>query len=441
MKMTKTYNFLLGALVLAGAATSCTFEEDDLFPESASLRQEHTNESIQKTLVSASAEGQHGWVFQYFVAGNDDEKFPGFNMFCKFYENGRVNIGGNHQYIKGALKEGTYTEYDSYYAMLKEEANTLAFTTWNDVLTPFTDPGTDGEGMHGDVNLIVMEWNNNAITLRGTRHSARSRLVRLDRPVEQYIADCNARKASFSNTVTNPFVVKKGYTKRPSYIVDINTGRLTLRDRPVDPLNKKERALVFTPEGFRTETACISMDSTFQFQEFVYSEAKDCFVEKSDNSITMDVAFPNASDFFAHSLNAAKKWQFTPSSEASDDIKAYLSAIVKAYTTFKSHAFVLSYNTYLQKAVLTITYKLSTATRTVEYNFDLLQEDGKVVLANPVCTNQSGINDTAGKKIKPAIEELVAKLCEGFYATDTGSRWMREELQLNFGEESFLIVK
>lgn len=441
MKINKIYSFILCMLTVVGTTTSCTFEEEDLFDESASIRQDHANESIRKILVSASEQGQNGWVLQYFVAGNDDEKFPGFNMFCKFYENGRVTVGGDHKYMKGTLNGGVYKEYDSFYAMLKEEANTLAFTTWNDVLTPFTDPGADGEGMHGDVNLIVMDWNNNEIALRGTRHSARSRLVRLDRSVEEYIADCNTRSTSFSNTVSNPFLVQKAESNKPSYLVDINTGRLTMCDRPVDPLNKKERALVFTPGGFRLETPCTSLDSTFTFQEFVYNEEKDCYIEKYDKSVTMDVAYPDASDFFAHSLLAAKKWQFTPSSKASEDISQYLNAIVKAYTTFKSHSFMFSYNTYLQKALLTITYKLSTATRTVEYSFDLTQVDGKVLLTSPVCTNASGVSDTAGKKIKPAIEELVAKLCEGFYATDTDSRWLRNDLQLNFEEGGYLIVK
>ena len=66
--MKKTYRFISAcsvcfALCAAPAAlTSCQFEDEDFFEESASLRVEHTNEKVQQLLVAP----EHGWVLQYF---------------------------------------------------------------------------------------------------------------------------------------------------------------------------------------------------------------------------------------------------------------------------------------------------------------------------------------------------------------------------------------
>ena len=66
-----TYKTIFRTLLIAGAitATSCTFEQEDFFDESASLRITHTNEKIQNRLVEQSTDEKHGWIIQYFVAG------------------------------------------------------------------------------------------------------------------------------------------------------------------------------------------------------------------------------------------------------------------------------------------------------------------------------------------------------------------------------------
>lgn len=440
MKINNIFRAALCMVALASVTTSCRFEEEDLFDETASQRQEHTCSEVRNILVSASDEGHHGWVLQYFVAGNDDASYPGFNMFCKFYKTGCITIGGDHKYMRGAL-EGIYAERDSYYEINKDEAITIALTTWNDILSPFANPDEKGVGMRGDCNLVVMGYNNNEILLRGTRHSARSRLARLEVPYDEYIAAVKERQAAFTNTVSNPFSVKKDGAKEV-YLVDINTGRLTQRDRTIDPLNTKERALVFTPGGFRTETVCESFDKAFSFQEFVYNAEKDIYVEKNDHSVTLDVTYPNASEFFMHSLNANKKWIFDPASNASDDVKELMANIVNANKTFTKHKFTFYYSLFYKKAYLMINYNLSTAGKTTEYSFDLAVTDEGIKLSNPELSNAQGVNDANGKKILPAVEALVEKFTEEFVATDTQSRWQRNDIKINFGgNDSYVIMK
>lgn len=440
MKINNIFRLALCMVTLACVTTSCQFEEEDLFDETASQRQDHATLEVKKILCSASEDGQHGWILQYFVAGNDDASYPGFNMFCKFYNSGCVTIGGDHKYMKAAL-EGVYTERDSYYEINKDEAITIALTTWNDILSPFANPDAGGVGMHGDHNLIVMGYNNDEVKLRGTRHSARSRLVRLTCPIDEYLAAVKVRQAAFNNTVANPFTVKKEGAGKEVYLVDINNGRLTQRDRTIDPLNTSEHALVFTPDGFYTETECKSFDKSFSFQEFVYDADKDIYVEKNDNKVTMDVTYPNASDFFMHSLKANKKWIFEPTSDASADIKEMLTAIVNANKTFTKHKFTFYYSLFYKKAYLLINFNLSTATKTTEYSFDLTETDEGIKLSNPVLSNAQGVNDAAGKKVLPSIEALVEKFTQEMVASDTESRWQRNDIKINFGADSYLIMK
>ena len=85
----RTLTVVVAAMALS---TSCTFEQDEYFSESASLRITHQNEQIKNQLVAESAEGKNGWVIQYFVAGTDDYNFEGFNLFGKFLDNGSVTL-------------------------------------------------------------------------------------------------------------------------------------------------------------------------------------------------------------------------------------------------------------------------------------------------------------------------------------------------------------
>ena len=90
----------LGMMALAAIATSCTFEQDDYFDETASLRVTHINENIKQRLVDQSAEGNYGWVMQYFVAGTDDYSFEGFNLFGRYFDDGKVTLAGNHRFLR-----------------------------------------------------------------------------------------------------------------------------------------------------------------------------------------------------------------------------------------------------------------------------------------------------------------------------------------------------
>ena len=279
--MTMSYKNIFHTVLLIVAAatvnTACTFEQEDFFDESASLRITHLNEKLQTRLVNQSAEGQNGWVIQYFVAGTDDYDFEGFNLFGRFYDNGKVTLASNHRYLRNG-NANKYTEHTSGYQMLAEEGPVLAFNTWNNILTVFVDPVdpskapnsiiNDGEGMNGDNNLVLKALNDADILFRGERHQAEVRFVPCDRPWEDYIAATAELKNKIAtSTLTSYYVINGTDTM---YFNGLNRGVFIYGERVNDPLNKKTLSCVFTPKGFRIN----HVDSLGEnaFQEFTLTE-------------------------------------------------------------------------------------------------------------------------------------------------------------------------
>lgn len=260
---------MLSGAALAAMFSACTFEQEDYFDESAAIRIQHVNDEIKATLCAPSSE--NGWLIQYYVAGTDDYDFEGFNLFGKFYESGKVTLSSDHRYLRSG-NAGKYTEYTSFYEMLAEEGPVLVFNTWNDILSVFVDPVSpssapntiidDGEGMNGDDRLVVLSYNANEIILRGERHSAPVRFVRLDRSPADYISQTAAIKDYICNEKLAQYYVSNGTDTM--YIDGLYKGYFNYNDRLIDPLDSSVKNCVFTPEGFRLRTPLVLGSDTCQ---------------------------------------------------------------------------------------------------------------------------------------------------------------------------------
>ena len=287
MKKIHLNKFLLAGMVCCGIAslfTSCRFEEDDYFDESASLRVEHAIDQVRDNLSSA----ENGWVMQYFC-GTGVAHFEGFNLFAKFDKNGKVTIAGNHRFLRDG-NANKYTEANSLYSLLLEDGPVLAFNTWNDVLTPFVDPVAyyaapnslvkDGEGMQGDHNFVVMSNNDNEIILRGERHSAEVRLVKCDRSWADYIADTETMKNSFTNSSINEYYVINN-NNDTLYFSGLRNGRFRYTEDLVKGVKLDSLSCVFTPTGFRVEHE--TKMGNYKFHEFKLADDKTCLKNEDGN--------------------------------------------------------------------------------------------------------------------------------------------------------------
>ena len=259
---------ILSAAVGTALLSACTFEQEDYFDESAALRIQHVNDDIKATLCAPSSE--HGWLIQYYVAGTDDYTFEGFNLFGKFYESGKVTLCSDHRFLRDS-NAGKYTEYSSYYEMLAEEGPVLAFNTWNNILS----------------------------VLRGERHSAPVRFVRLDRSAEEYIAQTNEMKNYISNEKLAQYYVSNGTLTR--FFDGLYKGYFDYNDRLIDPLDKQTKSCVFTPNGFRLRDPIVLGSDTCQ--EFVLNDEKTALVS---GNVTVEPCWLLAVNTLCQNTNGAK---------------------------------------------------------------------------------------------------------------------------------------
>jgi hypothetical protein len=287
MKNTYINKFLTACLFgfgLTAGLTACTFEDDDYFEESPALRVEHAAEKVQDILVSAP----NGWVMQYFC-GSSVGNFEGFNLFARFDKSGKVIVAGNHRYLRDG-NANKYTESESIYNMLQEDGLVLAFNTWNDVLTPFSDPVDpsaapnslvkDGAGMGGDYNFVVISYNDNEIILRGERHSGAVRLVKCDRTWQEYIDATNELKNAITNTSINSYYVIADADTL--YFTNLRGGVTRYTENLTNFVKLDYLSNCFTPQGFRFE----HQDSigSHAFHEFTLAEDKTCLLNE-DGSV------------------------------------------------------------------------------------------------------------------------------------------------------------
>lgn len=289
MTHTNIFRFMLPAVGALMLTTACSFEQEDYFDESASLRITHMNDNIKSILVSQSQGANNGWVIQYFVAGTDDYNFEGFNLFGRFFDSGKVTLAGNHRYLRNG-NANQYTEASSTYEMLAEEGPVLSFNTWNDVLTVFEDPvnpqaaptvlSNDGEGMNGDHNLVLRTFSDNELTFRGQRHSANIRFIPCSMPWQDYINAVNELKSKIATSTLTSYYVTNGTDTM--YFSGLNRGVFNYCDRVYDPLQNKVVSCVFTPNGFRLQHTD-SLGSN-RFQEFTVDADSTCLVSE-DGSV------------------------------------------------------------------------------------------------------------------------------------------------------------
>jgi len=277
--------FLACVALTAVALVGCSrFEENSFFEEGASQRLNQFNKDLKDSLVAQSRDDKNGWVIQYFVGASCE----GFNLFGRFYENGKVLLAGNHRYLRDGRKD-QYTEHTSFYELLREEGPVLAFNTWNNILTVLVDPVSpqdapanlidDGEGLLGDQNLVFEGFKGKNLLFHGERNLAKVRLVPCDRSWEAYIKDTETTKKSITNaTITNYYVVSGTDTL---FFKDLSSGNFTYCERIIDPLYKSTINCVFTPQGFylqhRNEIAGTS------FQEFRLTEDKSRLISENDS--------------------------------------------------------------------------------------------------------------------------------------------------------------
>ena len=418
-KLFLTLPVVLGAMALT---TSCSFEQDEYFDESASLRVTHQNENVKNRLTEQSAADKNGWVLQYFVAGTDDYNFEGFNLFARFYDSGKVTLASDHKFLRNG-NANKYTEHTSTYQMLSEEGSVLAFNTWNDILTVFVDPVdpskapgqliNNGEGMYGDMNLVLKKFTDNDIQLYGERHGAVSRLVPCDRPWQQYIADTKEMKNRIATSTLSNYYVINGVDTM--YFKELNKGLFTYCERINDPLQKKTFMCVFTPKGFRMERPEVLGESSFQ--EFTIDNDTTCLTNE-DGKVKVVACW----DTYLASHTAIWELDTTMFTDTQKALYAELDQMLYKFNkgwSLKAIGFGKSTGGNSLNGLVLNCYTNTTKSKTNTLGMEVLQSRvayGKVAI-QPTTTVKTDNNMNAVEKKVPGFIAKVQEFVETLYGT------------------------
>ncbi len=361
------------ALVATFAFSSCLFEEDDVFDESAALRGQHYTQSIEKVLYTP----ENGWVLQYFPSSSpyfetqevkNESAFTtfyqkGYNIFVRFFNDQTCIMTSNHEYIRENITNntpGVMRSDTSLFCINEQDGPLLSFNSWNDILSVFTDPvspvsvqkgifdNKDGQGLMGDNEFVVLSVSDDMILMRGERHDARVRLVKADRPQAEYIAAVQTVEKMFLSGVNTEYLVisEKDNEKDTLYAYDMKKGLVTFAPNQGEEWIATEGlAFVCGTDGFhfqfpeefsfnKVNGPGDTLKWTSSVQDFYFNEDRSAFV--SDNK---EVRFAPHWEYYVlqqFGKNAAVTFDQNDGSAEWQQLCSDLSAAIKA--SFSSHS-------------------------------------------------------------------------------------------------------
>lgn len=304
-------------LCLASAMTllsSCLFQEDEKFSESAGLRGQNYVNSIKEVLYTP----EHGWVMQYFANNQEffetydeiDKDFiryytKGYNIYCRFFADETVILSSDHEWLRN--NPGTFQSDTSLYTLNEQDGPVLSFDTWNDILSVFSDPacpthpdyekygdnGLDGVGLMGDNEFVVTRVSADEILMRGERHDGIVRLLRCPCPIDEYRQKVAAAATELVTSRCPNFVICSTYRDLTDSIFcyDLKTSVMNFSYIPSADGVIKGQPFIMTIDGMRFQRSTpldfyvVREDGdtvrwSYNVQNFAFDEAHSCL--KSD---------------------------------------------------------------------------------------------------------------------------------------------------------------
>lgn len=209
--MKAKYLLLIG--LFAATMVACSRDEESLFEDSAAIRAQKAVDNALDVLTSNEA-----WEMAYFPNLESDAK--GYNMVLKFNKNGNVSVTAKNSTTTGNKIE---TDTASTWAVKSDYGPILTFDTYNDVFHAWADPGTDGAGLLGDYEFLILKATPELVLLKGKKHSAYSVLRPMKNPdVTAYFAKCE-KMMSYLFGNNNIVTLNQGNEKM--YLYNGSTGQ------------------------------------------------------------------------------------------------------------------------------------------------------------------------------------------------------------------------
>ena len=359
---------------------SCTFEEQNIFPETSAIRIENTKTEYNNTLCSST----NGWVMDYFPNPTTE----GYTMLVKFNKSGAAFIAGKNKYLNNKLATDT-----CMFQLIADDGPVLTFNTYgkNGVLHLFANPqdpkGTsdlDGIGLGGDYEFIVIKATSTEVKLKGKKWGAYVYLHKLaDNQVwSQYFEQLdNMDNLLFTNSKNILNLIVKTDTM-PVYNGSTHIFKIIKsgEDPLVDGVN---RPFIVTNTGIRLY-APYNTNNT-DFQNFVLSDDKQKLNCTDANGY---ITGPNPAKSF---MSTTVTWNFLLTSPMGTKFDTVYNKIVTNCQTVLKEKFT---NLRFKYNSTTKFYNLQFVSGKYTGNFDFIRTD---LGNNKVKFLYNGTADTNGK--------------------------------------------
>lgn len=153
--------YLLIVMAVAMTMMACSREEKNLFDKSASERSAAYMQNAKDVLINNT----NGWNMVYFANPDNSESAQ---IHVTFLPNGEVKA----EMAKSAKK--LVSDTTSVWDIVDDICPILTFNTYNNILHTWADPQTDGLGLEGDYEFLIMEATPEMVRLKGKKYGAYS---------------------------------------------------------------------------------------------------------------------------------------------------------------------------------------------------------------------------------------------------------------------------
>ncbi len=403
--MKTKYLFLGLALVcLLGA---CSRDEESLFDKSAAERAQAALDNANDVLTSPEC----GWEMLYFA----NVESAGYNIVVHFEPNGQVIATAKNA---TTTNNKMLTDSVSTWAVKNDNGPILTFDTYNDVLHAWADPRSDGDGLLGDYEFLILDADANFVKLKGKKHGGYNYgpnmacycylyPMQKDLSLEDYFAQIETMQ---SKLFANGNILHLHIEEHEYLLFGGSTGMFLIAELGQLPVYEDAD---FYP--FATRMNGIQMTHPLLDLKDVQYELRDGKLVGEGS--TLDALAPAA--YIPEYLEMVSgKWG-VDLEETSDTIKNVIesidAALKAAYTKNKKNAKVnsLKFKLYGAQIVLTFSYygNSGKATTDVNYVFDIAQEGDRIKV-----TYSEPADDNAQKVLNafPTIEVLLNTLSGTF---------------------------
>lgn len=266
---------------------SCSPQEDNLFDDSTSNRVDAALKSHKDILMGA----ENGWLMEYFPARG--QLYGGYNLLARFSNEGATFAGENALSLD--TSEGLYS--------LKFSAGpVLTFDTYNEILHYFSDPnskvsgvGSDGKGMEGDFEFLVLKASQDSIILKGKKTENKIVMTPLPKD-ESWSTFLNEMEEASSKMKNRYFSYEVNGESIP---VTVNYRTLVFTYTNEEDLAVTERAsYIQTKTGYKLYSPINIGGVTVD--EFIYDEVTDTFSPSTGGDAKLVPVFPPLNSQFVN---------------------------------------------------------------------------------------------------------------------------------------------